>query len=338
MKILGLTCGSKMGNSETCLKEALMQAEELGAEVEILRMLDLNITPIMQARMGPPLGGTSAGGPPMTGWSSMEATPSPMPASSGAKDDADYLWDKIMECDGLIVSAPVYSLTPPGYLISIRDRVLSPRGDLAGLLERKAAGGGIDERTLKLRAGGLISVGGATTPHWVSFGLSLLHSCLFAPQVNIVDQIQVMGTGGPGQVVLNDEVIQKARRLGRHVFEGAKKLAGKKWDTSYLNNMEKEFAERLEWQGDEPGICPMCHTNVMMLGNTAEIECAVCGSKGTMKLENGKLSVVFSKKEQMISRLTLEGKRIHQAEIRDVGKNFMPQRRNTRQITKISVL
>lgn len=35
MKLLGLTCGRKMGCSEILLKEALMGAEELGIDVEI---------------------------------------------------------------------------------------------------------------------------------------------------------------------------------------------------------------------------------------------------------------------------------------------------------------
>lgn len=38
MKILGLTCGRKMSNSEILVKEALMGAEELGAEVELVRL------------------------------------------------------------------------------------------------------------------------------------------------------------------------------------------------------------------------------------------------------------------------------------------------------------
>ena len=43
MKVLGLTCGRRMGNTEVLMKEALMGAEEMGAEVELIRMLDLDI-------------------------------------------------------------------------------------------------------------------------------------------------------------------------------------------------------------------------------------------------------------------------------------------------------
>ena len=47
MKLLGLVCGRRMGNSELLLREALMAAEELRSdiEVEILRIADLDIKP-----------------------------------------------------------------------------------------------------------------------------------------------------------------------------------------------------------------------------------------------------------------------------------------------------
>ena len=45
MKVLGLTCGRKASNTEILVKEALMGAEENGAEAEIVRFMDLNIKP-----------------------------------------------------------------------------------------------------------------------------------------------------------------------------------------------------------------------------------------------------------------------------------------------------
>jgi len=45
MKVLGLACGRKMSNTEILVKEALMGAEETGAEVELVRLMDLNIKP-----------------------------------------------------------------------------------------------------------------------------------------------------------------------------------------------------------------------------------------------------------------------------------------------------
>ncbi len=298
MRILGLACGTKLGNSEILLKEALMAAEELGAEVEIIRLLDLEIPPILSAKASPP----------------------------DAKDDAAFLWEKFLDCDAFIIAAPVYSVTPPGYLISVRDRVLAPRGDVAGALLRQEAGNQIDERALKVRAGGLISLGGAITPHWVSLGLTLLQSCLFAVNVNVVDHMQVLGSAESAAVTLDKKALEDARLLGQRVAESAKSAAGKKWDLSYLGHPEKEFPERLKWLGGDKGICPICHTDVMVMGKGLTVECALCGSKGTIQVTGDKLTVTFPQEEQMISRMTLEGKRVHLAEIRDVAKAYAPKK------------
>lgn len=43
MKILAVTAGRKHGNGEILVKEALMRAEELGAQVKIINLHDYNI-------------------------------------------------------------------------------------------------------------------------------------------------------------------------------------------------------------------------------------------------------------------------------------------------------
>ena len=43
MKMIGLSLGTKMGNNEVLVKEALMGAQEMGAEVEFIRVLDYDI-------------------------------------------------------------------------------------------------------------------------------------------------------------------------------------------------------------------------------------------------------------------------------------------------------
>ncbi len=96
MKLLGLTGGRKMGNSETLLRTALMAAKEVkGIEVEIIRLWELNIKK--------PLGENAKG--------------------KTQVDHSKFLNQKIRESDGIILACPAYSLTPPGYTINIRDRV-----------------------------------------------------------------------------------------------------------------------------------------------------------------------------------------------------------------------
>ena len=50
MRLLGLSCGRRMGNSEILLKEALMGAEESGIQADFIRMLDLDIKQCLMCR------------------------------------------------------------------------------------------------------------------------------------------------------------------------------------------------------------------------------------------------------------------------------------------------
>ena len=297
MKLLALTCGRKMGNCEILTKEAMMGAEEVGANVEIIRLLDLDIRHCKICWPAPCI---------IKG-----------PQACMIKDDAFFLSEKIIDCDGLIISAPVYTLTPPGYLIAIRDRILGPRVDTAALMEAKKMQGNdarydrkqfIDDRIFKKRVGAFISVGGATTAHWVSLGLPLLHTLTFSMGIEIIDQFQALGIAEDGSVVLEKKILARARKLGRRIAEA----------------MDKP-TEQLKYMGEEPATCPVCHTNLMIVGKNSPVECAVCGIAGDIKVDNGKISVVFPKSERDKSRYTDEGKRIHHFETWDVLKKLEPR-------------
>jgi multimeric flavodoxin WrbA len=300
MKLLGFSCGRKVGNTEILIKEALMGAEELGVEVEILRMLDLDIRPCKFCKNC--------------------LARQDGPEACVIKDDAAFLYNTFMDCDGIILGAPVYALTPPGYLKMMEDRVLGPNVDLAGMRARKKSGGinpftggkvFVDDRAFKPRVGALISDGGASSPHWLSFGLALLYTFTFPPNVVVIDHLQVFkAQPAPhvGMVVLNDKALARARKLGCNVAAAMGKPINK-----------------VKWMGDSPGICPVCHCNLLTVTNKNPVECPVCGISGTLKIENGKISVAFSEKEQEHSRLTETGKLDHQIEIQNVMKEQAPR-------------
>ena len=297
MKLLGLSAGARNGNSEILLKEAIMGAEEMGVEHEIIRLLDLDIRSCQFCKVCV----RNQGKPCIV------------------KDDVPFIQEKLLECDGLIIAAPVYILTPPGFLKMLADRTLA---DLAGEMMMAKSGlnpftkakAKIDKRSFKRRVGGLISQGGATTPHWIGLGLPILYANTFPRQIEIVDQMEVLGAN---RSILKGNARQRARKLGRNVGEAMVKLAGKTWDINTVGDIEKQAIDRPKWRGDIPGTCPVCHTNLLLVGKTNPVECAVCGSKGVVKVSGKNITVTFSKQEREESRLTIEGKRIHQEEIRN---------------------
>jgi multimeric flavodoxin WrbA/uncharacterized Zn finger protein (UPF0148 family) len=313
LKLLGLSCGSKPGagafgsaggNTEVLVKEALMEAEKHGLDIEFIRLLDLEIKPCIFCQN--------------CLW--MQKGPDFCPV----RDDAAFLYDRIMDCDGLILGAPVYSMCPPGYLKVFDDRALGPKADVAFLLEGKKMGGidwtgrprFIDERAFKNRVGGLISVGGATTPNWLSFDHALLHVFTFSSHIRIVDKMRVLGLSRDGHVVLNEKWLVRARRLGRNVAEAMKKPP-----------------EEVKWMG-EPGVCPVCHCDLITItGEGNVVECPVCGITGTLTVENNKIVVTFPKEQQEHSRLTMLGKKDHWVELNENAKVLM-QRPDLDQVPK----
>jgi multimeric flavodoxin WrbA len=280
MKLLGISCGRRMGNSEILLREALMGAAELGVDTEVLSLLDVDVKPCIGCKV-----------------CQAEITGK---EDCVIKDDAVFVWNKIMDCDGLILSGPVYCLTPPGYLLVIRDRLFGSKSDVAWMMERKKLKGQgekvfVDERCFKTRPGAFISVGGSVTPDWLSLGLSIFQTMTFSIQLEVVDQMMVMGTNiVKGQVLLDDTAMSRAGKLGCHVAEA----------------MGKPGSE-MKWQGDETGTCPVCHQNEITIKGKNPVQCPICGIYGELKIENGEIKVTFSEAEQKRSRLTLAGKMEH---------------------------
>ena len=297
MKLLGLSAGRKMGNSEILLKEALMAAEEMGVEVEILRLHDLKIKPCtgctscVQGKNGLIFGGAGE--------------------CIIKNDDMPKFNEKLWESDGLIISMPVFIFQPPGYLKVLIDRC-GPSHDQAFVIEaKKVAGGksGADPRIFKSRVAGFLSVGGAPHYDWSSLALPLMHTFTSPMEIKVVDMHQVMGAAIPGQVTFNSAAIARARKLGQNVAGAMGKPR-----------------EQVKYMGDDPGTCPVCHCNAMLVGRESMVECAICGIKGELKQKDGKITVTFSEEQQAISRLTLAGKTRHFYEIADVQMKFDSQK------------
>ena len=93
MKILGISGGNKNGANDCMCKEALLAAKEQGAEIEFVRLMDLDIKHC-------------------TGCKACV-----MSLFSGRgnmcvlKDDFQWLLDKMLDADGIIFSIPIFWTT-----------------------------------------------------------------------------------------------------------------------------------------------------------------------------------------------------------------------------------
>jgi multimeric flavodoxin WrbA len=277
-KLLGLGCGEIDGSAEILLKVALQAAEEAGATVELVRVNELRI---------------------------------PSGPDAPEPDDAWWFWDRLVECDGFIVSTPIISRTVAARLKLLADRLLGPNADAAiieQLVAVRRAGAEpvvpfrVDERVLKPRVAGFIAVGGSLTPQWKTLTLPILHTTTFSMHMAVVDQVQFEGAGTPRSIVLDDAALGRAELLGRNVAE----QIGRPFD-------EAEYRGR-------PGLCPLCHLDVIVLRGH-EVECATCGARG--RLADG---AVVDWTDLTTSVISMGEKRAHYVEIVDTAKRHGEQR------------
>ena len=271
-RILGLGCGQPNGSAEILLKVALRAAEDTGAQVELVRLDELRL----------PSGGAEAAEP----------------------DDAWWLWEHLVECDGLIVSTPIISRTVAARLKLLIDRLLGPNADAAiidGLLELRRQGRDpavpfrVDERVLKPRVAGFLAVGGSLTSQWKTLVLPIMHTTTFSMHMAVVDQVQFEGAGTPRSVVLDSAALDRAAQLGRNV---AGQLGTPFQAARYLG---------------PPGLCPMCHLDVIVL-HGADVECATCGARGRLEPD---LKVTWT--DLTTSVISMDEKRAHAAEIQQTA-------------------
>jgi multimeric flavodoxin WrbA len=228
-KIIGLSCGRPKGNSEILLKEALMAAEELGMESEIIRAMELTIKPCRgceSCTLTLSRGGT------------------PKCAIKG--DDGDWLLNKLLVEDAALITAvPVYFYRPSGLFSVICDRSIVTRVQHPELRR-------------KTRVGGIISVGGGE-PGWTPLGLTEMN--IFMQTRVLVDQMQVNYCGRPGTVLMEEQYMKRARQLGQNV---AKAMMMPIEKVTYIG--EKSGVEcpschcnvLQEWESLPNVICPAC--------------------------------------------------------------------------------
>jgi len=287
MKVLGLSFGRKNRNCDILVKEALLGAKEAGAEIYFLNMVDKKIGHC-------------------TGCEACDRRrENGGPSRCVIKDDFPFVENAILEADAIILAAPVYVLGPVGQLKNLIDR-MGPSHDRAQMqrenAKRIAQGKSgeelLDPRLFKDRFLGLISVGGARTEHWTSMGLPNMHLFPFSMQMTVVDHYNAYDMGDIVNPLFDDALLARMHRMGKSVTEaiGTPRL-------------------EVEWKGDRPGVCPLCHNDIITVKTGTTVECPICGMAGTLSIVDGQIKVDFPTEQIERSRMRQGGVDDHMDEI-----------------------
>lgn len=288
-KVLGISFGRKMGNTETMIKTALMECEKEGAEIKFIRADDLDIKDCTGcvACVGSLLFGGNG--------------------NCTLKDDMKIIDEALMECDAVIVGSPTYVLSPTGKFKTVCDR-LGPSHDISfrtnakenGIKMGKEASKLPDERSFKPRVAALITVGGAMTQNWLSFAMPTMYEFTMSMGIDVVDKYEYFGAMAYEHVVGNKEVIDRMVTVGKNIAEA----------------LQSDKEEMSKWRGNEEGVCPVCHCDMLtIIHDKNKVECPVCGISGDLTIVNEDIKVSFSEAQQKRSRLHYDGKLEHYIEI-----------------------
>lgn len=291
-KVLGISFGRKMSNCDVMVKHALMECENAGCETAFIRADDLevnNCTGCIACVIGM-MSGRGRG-------------------YCVRHDDFDILDECIMQSDAVIIACPTYETSATGRFKTICDRI-GPSHDItfrkAAYDEGKAAGKPESElpdaRSFKKRSAALISVGGAMVENWIALTLPMMYEFTFPMAIDVVDTVEYYGAMACENVAGNPEMMERMTKVGQNIIASI--------------NAETE-EERVQWRGEEEGVCPVCHTRLLQVSHDNKtVDCVVCGSHGTLKVVDGLIKVDFTKEEIKRSRLLWGGKLEHSTEIK----------------------
>lgn len=308
-KMLGISFGRKMSNTEVMIKEALLQCQAAGCDIQFIRADDLDIhicTGCISCVVGMTTGRGKGG--------------------CVLKDDFHIIDEALMECDALIVGSPVYEMEPTGNFKVVCDRI-GPSHDITfreatykeGLAAGKPESELPDKRSFKKRVGALITVGGAMTENWLSLALPSMYAFTMSMGIDIIDAYKYFGAMAYEHVLGNEKVMHRMEALGKHIVEGL---------------FAETEEERTKWRGDKEGTCPVCHNDLIEISHSGtRVECPVCGIAGDLQIEDGEIHVHFPPEEIKRSRLYYAGKLEHSTEIktRAVGPGQIPDLKERKQ-------
>lgn len=279
MKILGISSGTKNGNNDSMCKEALMGAKENGAEVEFIRLLDLDIKYCIGC---------------------IACVKSMMSGKGNKcilKDDFEWLLDKMLDADGIIFTTPVFVKGTPGIFHTVMDR-FGPRLDrgnvmIASKIAEQSNGAVPDQRLLKNKVVSYMGIGGSdwTTRVQCDHALQSMTSMW-----KIIDNEVFSWSKG---IIMEDEKVARAHQIGVNIAKAAQDY------------------DNAAYAGDS-GICPHCHSRNFYLNNqAAEAICCLCGIKGKIQVLDGKISFNFPQEQIEHAHDTLSGKFHHMDDIKE---------------------
>lgn len=278
MKVIAISGGTKNGSNDSMAKEALMGAKEQGADIEFIRLLDLNLKPCT--------GCVACVGSLMQGGN----------GDCVIKDDFPWLENKLLDADAVIWVNPIFEKGAPAIFKIVQDRMCGPAHDtginiVAGKIAEHTGKSGPDPRKMKTLLTSFISVGGSDWNTRVSCDMNL---AAMSPMWKVIDDVVFEWAKS---IIVQDEKVATCHEVGANIAKACKDV------------------DNAKYLGD-PGVCSCCHSRNFFIHKDGTAECEVCGIKGRLVLDGGAPKFEFPQEQYEHAHTLVPGKMKHMDDIR----------------------
>jgi multimeric flavodoxin WrbA len=277
MKIIAISGGTKDGSNDAMAREALMGAKEAGAEIEFIRLHDLDLKPC-------------------TGC--IACVNSLMGGGNGdciIRDDLKWLDEKLLDADGVIWVMPIFEKGAPAIMHIVQDRLFGPSHDtgtnmVAGFIAKEKGKPGPDQRKFRKKATSFISIGGSDWSTRVSCDMNLVAMC---PMWKVIDDLVFQWSKS---IILDDDAVAKCHQVGVNIAKACMDI------------------ENAEYLGDK-GVCGNCHSRNFYLEADGSAVCEVCGIVGKLVPAEGGYEFEFEPEQLQLAHTSVPGKMKHMDDI-----------------------
>jgi NAD(P)H-dependent FMN reductase len=265
LKALGVVGSARRwGNSELMVRQVLRGAQIEGARVQLLRLTSLHLESC-------------------TGCMRCAIGSRPCPLT----DDVPWLVEALGAADGLVLAVPTYFLGPAAVLKLVLDRLLTVTGDVNRPLPAP-------------RPAVTVAVSGL--PDWRGVTLPYLNALATAFGYRVIESLTAVAPG-PGEVLLDDDLMEQALAAGRRLGRG-----------------------ELEPAPAPDQVCPVCHCDSFMLQG-ARATCPICGREATLEAGADGVRLRFDANSGEHHRWTPEALRTHMVDwVQATGPRYMAWR------------
>ncbi len=207
-------------------------------------------------------------------------------------DDMAWLVDTVQEADALVLAAPTYFLGPAAVVKLVLDRLLMVTGSTQNSLPPPRPA---------------VTVITAGLAGWRGVSLPYLNALVAAFGYRAIESLTAVGPG-PGEVLLDDELMAQALAAGKRLGR-----------------------EELDPAPAPSGVCPVCRCDSFILQEGRAI-CPICAREAAIEQENGAIRLHFDASDADDHRWTPDRLQAHMEHwVRSTGPRFLTLRSEIRE-------